>query len=126
MNKMIFSAVLLLSLIAQAYASDWVKIGYGDDFTTFGDVASRTSDMAWFETRYTKPQRLPNSKFYMSEKQLFEFSCSKKTYRVLTVVWYSKSGAKVDYDASVNPVEYIIPDTRGEVMYDFVCSHSPR
>lgn len=126
MKKKIFSVVLVLGYISQAVASDWVKIGYGDDFATFGDVSSRTRDRAWFETRYTKPQKLSNGKFYMSEKQLFEFSCNDKSYRTLTMVWYSRLGMQVDSDTLSHTREYIIPDTRGEVMYDFVCFHSPR
>ncbi len=129
MNKHFFSALLVMSFAIQANAADWVPINFSNDSITYGDVGSRTDRRAWFEMQYVKPQKTFDNKFYMSAKWLVEMNCNDSSIRFLTATYYSKSGNPVSsytipaYDTKYS---YVVPDSRGEDMYNFVCSHFPR
>lgn len=127
MKKMLCLAVFALGLATPAVAADWVLVGYNNNATEFGDADSRTGNSAWFETRYAKPQKHGNGKFYNTDKALLEMDCSGKRFRVLTVTWYSKS---VNSIGSATPSyaewSYVIPGTVGEAQYEFVCNRYPR
>ena len=129
MKKMLCLAVFTLGLATPAVAADWVWVGIGNDSNaaTFGDADSRTDNRAWFETRFAKPQKIGDGKFYNTMKMLGEVDCSGKRHRVLTVTAYSKSGKFIDSDTpSYAEWDYVIPGTLGESMYKFVCNHDPR
>ena len=128
MKKMLCLAVFALGLATPVVAADWVFVSINDDnATTFGDADSRTDDRAWFEQRYAKPQKHDNGKFYNTDKGLEEIDCSGKRRRSLTVTWYSKSGNSIDtITPSYAEWRYVIPDTVGESMYEFVCNRYPR
>lgn len=128
MKKMLCLAVFALGLAMPAVAADWVLVDINnDDNITFGDADSRTDNRAWFETRYTKPKKLDDGKFYNTMKMLKEMDCSGKRLRNLTITGYSKSGNAINsYTPSYAEWSYVIPDTTGENMYKFVCNRYPR
>ncbi|OFO30076.1 hypothetical protein HMPREF3052_02825 [Neisseria sp. HMSC056A03] len=129
MKKMLCLAVFALGLAMPAVAADWVlvSIDSNDAFAIFGDADSRTDDRAWFETRYTKPKKTGDGKFYNTTKRLEEMDCSGKRSRILTITLYSKSGNSIGSEtASYAEWSYVIPGTVGESMYKFVCNGYPR
>lgn len=128
MKKMLCLAVFALGLATPAVAADWVRLGdNGGTAIFFGDADSRTGNSAWFETRYAKPQKHDNGKFYNIAKALEEIDCSGKRYRFLKMTWYSKSGKFIDSDTpSYAEWNYIVPGTVGEAQYEFVCNRYPR
>lgn len=128
MKKMLCLAVFALGLATPAVAADWVWVDIdNDNNTTFGDADSRTGNRAWFETRFTKPQKTGDGKFYNTTKTLEEIDCSGKRRRILTITWYSKSGNSIgSYTPSYVEWRYVIPGTVGESVYKFVCNHYPR
>ena len=129
MKKVLCLAVFALGLATSAVAADWVWLSNNSNntITIFGDADSRTNNSAWFETRFAKPQKYGNGKFYNTAKSLAEMDCSGKRRRVLTMTWYSKSRNLIDsYTPSYAEWRYVIPDTVGERMYKFVCNHDPR
>lgn len=129
MKKMIFSAILMLGFATQAGAANWVLIDGNSDMKVYADVDSRTHNRAWFEYRFTRPQKLPNGRYYINLRALAEFSCNAKTIRMLTNTSYTKTYAVVE---SVTPPsyqikdEYVIPGSIGESSYNFVCSNYPQ
>ncbi|EOC14840.1 TPA: surface-adhesin E family protein [Neisseria meningitidis] len=128
MKKMLCLAVFALGLATPAVAADWVQVGIdSDNNTTFGDADSRTDNSAWFETRFAKPQKYGNGKFFNTAKTLEEMDCSGKRFRILTATWYSKSGNSIaSYTPSYAEWNYVIPGTLGEAQYKFVCNGYPR
>ena len=128
MKKMLCLAVFALGLATPAVAADWVRLGdNGGTFIFFGDADSRTDNSAWFETRFVKPQKHGNGKFFNTAKTLEEMDCSGKRYRFLKMIWYSKSGNSIGSDTpSYAKWDYVIPGTAGENEYKFVCNHDPR
>jgi len=128
MKKMLCLAVFALGLATPAVAADWVFVSINDDnATTFGDADSRTDDRAWFERRYAKPKKIGDGEFYNTMKMLEEMDCRGKRSRTLTATWYSKSGNSIDtITPSYAEWRYVIPDTVGESMYEFVCNRYPR
>ena len=129
MNKYFLLTILVMSFAIQANAADWVPVNFSNDGITYGDVDSRTDRRAWFKIEYSKPQKTFDNKFYMSTKLLVEMNCNDSSIRFLTETNYSKSGNPVSsyttpaYDRKYS---YVVPDSIGEVMYNFVCSHFPR
>lgn len=128
MKKMLCLAVFALGLATPAVAADWVLVDFdNDNNTTFGDADSRTDDRAWFEIRYAKPKNFGDGKFFNTIRVLEEMDCSGKRRRTLTVTWYSKSGNSIgSYTPSYAEWHYVIPGTRGEAHYKFVCNRYPR
>lgn len=129
MKKMLCLAVFALGLATPAVAADWVWLGNDSNNTNtiFGDADSRTGNSAWFETRYTKPQRYGNGEFFNTVKSLEEMDCSGKRHRLLTLTWYSKSGNFIgSYTPSYAEWSYVIPGTLGESTYKFICNGYPR
>lgn len=128
MKKMLCLAVFALGLATPAVAADWVQVGIdSDNNTTFGDADSRTDNRAWFETRFAKPQKIGNGKFFNTVRALQEMDCSGKRRRILTITWYSKSGNSIGSNTrSYAEWHYVIPGTLGERMYEFVCNRYPR
>ena len=129
MKKILCLAVFALGLATPAVAADWVlvSIDSNEAYAIFGDADSRTDDRAWFEVRYAKPQKVGDGKFYNTMKMLEEVDCSGKRDRLLTVTAYSKSGNLISsYTPSYAKWDYVIPGTRGESMYKFVCNRYPR
>ncbi|HHX2515919.1 TPA: surface-adhesin E family protein [Neisseria subflava] len=129
MKKMLCLAVFALGLATPAVAADWVlvSIDSNEAYVIFGDADSRTDNRAWFETRYTKPKKIGDGKFYNTTKTLREMDCSGKRDRLLTVTAYSKSGNPIGSDTrSYAEWDYVIPGTVGESMYKFVCNRYPR
>ncbi len=129
MKKMLCLAVFALGLATPAVAEDWVWLGISNDNTAtlFGDADSRTDDRAWFETRFAEPQNFGDGKFFNTIRALEEMDCSGKRRRTLTVTWYSKSGNSIgSYTPSYAGWRYVIPGTRGEDHYKFVCNRYPR
>lgn len=128
MKKMLCLAVFALGLATPAVAADWVLVDFdNDNNTTFGDADSRTDDRAWFEIRYAKPKNFGDGKFFNTIRVLEEMDCSGKRRRTLTVTWYSKSGNSIgSYTPSYAEWRYVIPGTRGEAHYKFVCNRYPR
>ncbi|HFC6353502.1 MULTISPECIES: surface-adhesin E family protein [Neisseria] len=128
MKKMLCLAVFALGLATPAVAADWVWLGIdSDNNTTFGDADSRTDNRAWFETRFAKPQKIGNGKFFNTVRALQEMDCSGKRRRILTITWYSKSGNPIGSNTrSYAEWNYVIPGTLGERMYEFVCNRYPR
>lgn len=128
MKKMLCLAVFALGLATPAVAADWVRLGDGGGtIIFFGDADSRTNNRAWFETRFAKPQKYSNGKFYNTAKSLAEMDCRGKRFRLLTVTWYSKSGNSIgSATPSYDDWSYVIPGTVGEDMYKFVCDRYPR
>lgn len=83
MKKMLCLAVFALGLATPAVAADWVQVGIdSDNNTTFGDADSRTDNRAWFETRFAKPQKIGNGKFFNTVRALQEMDCSGKRRRI--------------------------------------------
>ena len=129
MKKMLCLAVFALGLATPAVAADWVlvSIDSNEAYAIFGDADSRTDNRAWFETRYAKPKKIGDGKFYNTTKTLREMDCSGKRDRLLTVTAYSKSGNPIGSDTrSYAEWDYVIPGTVGESMYKFVCNRYPR
>lgn len=128
MKKMLCLAVFALGLATPAVAADWVRLGdNGGTIIFFGDADSRTDNRAWFETRFAKPQKHVNGKFFNTSRILEEMDCSGKRRRLLTVTAYSKSGNPIaSYTPSYAEWSYVIPGTVGENIYKFVCNHDPR
>ena len=128
MKKMLCLAVFALGLATPAVAEDWVLLGINSNNTTiFGDADSRTDNSAWFETRFAKPQKHVNGKFYNIFRMLNEMDCSGQRYRILTATVYSKSGNSIGSETpSYAEWDYVIPGTVGESMYKFVCNRYPR
>lgn len=129
MKKMLCLAVFALGLATPAVAADWVlvSIDSNEAYVIFGDADSRTDNRAWFETRYTKPKKIGDGKFYNTTKTLREMDCSGQRHRTLTATVYSKSGNPIDSNTpSYAEWRYVIPGTGEEGMYKFVCNHDPR
>ena len=129
MKKMLCLAVFALGLATPAVGADWVlvSIDSNEAYAIFGDADSRTDNRAWFETRYAKPKKIGDGKFYNTTKTLREMDCSGKRDRLLTVTAYSKSGNPIGSDTrSYAEWDYVIPGTVGESMYKFVCNRYPR
>ncbi len=127
MKKMLCLAVFALGLATPAVAADWVLVDGNEAFTITGDADSRTDDRAWFETRFAKPQKIGNGKFFNTVRALQEMDCSGKRRRILTITWYSKSGNPIGSNTrSYAEWNYVIPGTLGERMYEFVCNRYPR
>ena len=128
MKKMLCLAVFALGLATPAVVADWVLVSIdSDNNTTFGDADSRTDNRAWFETRYAKPKKIGDGKFFNRIKGLAEMDCRGKRSRTLTATAYSKSGNSIGSDTpSYAKWEYVIPGTTGENEYKFVCNHEPR
>lgn len=127
MKKVLCLAVFALGLAMPAVAADWVLVDINNDKVMFGDADSRTDNRAWFETRFAKPQKYGNGKFYDKAKMLEEMDCSGKRHRILTATVYSKSGKSIGSEtASYAEWSYVIPGTVGESMYKFVCNGYPR
>ncbi|HEZ0794119.1 TPA: hypothetical protein WI034_001885 [Neisseria meningitidis] len=125
MKKMLCLAVFALGLATPAVAADWVLVD--SNTATFGDADSRTDNSAWFETRFAKPQKIGNGKFFNTVRALQEMDCSGKRRRILTITWYSKSGNSIaSYTPSYAEWNYVIPGTLGEAQYKFVCNGYPR
>lgn len=125
MKKMLCLAVFALGLATPAVAVDWVLVD--SNTATFGDADSRTDNSAWFETRFAKPQKIGNGKFFNTVRALQEMDCSGKRRRILTITWYSKSGNSIaSYTPSYAEWNYVIPGTLGEAQYKFVCNGYPR
>lgn len=125
MKKMLCLAVFALGLATPAVAADWVLVD--SNTATFGDADSRTDNSAWFETRFAKPQKIGNGKFFNTVRALQEMDCSGKRRRILTITWYSKSGNSIGSNTrSYAEWHYVIPGTLGERMYEFVCNRYPR
>ena len=127
MKKMLCLAVFALGLATPAVAADWVLVSINNDAVILGDADSRTDNSAWFETRFAKPQKYGNEKFFNTAKVLEEMDCSGKRHRFLTMTWYSKSGNSIGSDTpSYAEWHYVIPGTLGENAYKFVCNGYPR
>ena len=130
MKKILCLAVFALGLTAPAAVADLVLVGISSSdntAATFGDADSRTDNRAWFEILFVKPQKYGNGKFYNINKMLVEMDCSGGRRRVLTATMYSESGNYIgSYTPSYAEWEYVIPGTRGESMYKFVCNRYPR
>lgn len=129
MKKMLCLAVFALGLATPAVAEDWVLVSINSnwDYIIFGDADSRTDNRAWFETRFAKPQKHVNGKFFNTYKMLQEMDCSGKRFRILAATMYSKSGKSIDSASrSYAEWDYVIPGTVGESMYKFVCNRYPR
>mgnify|MGYP000873357973 CR=1 FL=1 len=131
MKKMLCLAVFALGLATPAVAEDWVWVDIdnsnGDPYVIFGDADSRTDNSAWFEARFTKPQKSGNGKFYNIVKILGEVDCRGKRSRLVTAMAYSKSGKFIDSDTpSYAKWNYVIPGTSEESAYKFVCNRYPR
>lgn len=129
MKKMLCLAVFALGLATPAVAADWVLVSIDskEAYTIIGDADSRTDDRAWFETRFIKPQKIGDGKFYNTTKSLEEMDCSGGRRRILSITAYSKSGKSIVSDTSPYAEwSYVIPDTIGENLYKFVCNRYPR
>lgn len=129
MKKVLCLAVFALGLAMPAVAADWVlvSIDSNEAYTIMGDADSRTDDRAWFEIRFTKPQKSSSGKFYNTIKELEEIDCSGGRRRILTITAYSKSGNSiVSYTPPYAEWKYVIPGTVGESAYKFVCNRYPR
>ena len=127
MKKMLCLAVFALGLATPAVAEDWVRVSIDSNYTIIGDADSRTDNRAWFETRYAKPQKYGDGKFFNTTKSLEEMDCSGKRRRILTITAYSTSGNPIGSETpSYAKWEYVIPGTLGESMYKFVCNRYPR
>ena len=129
MKKMLCLAVFALGLATPAVAADWVLLGINNDntYTIFGDADSRTDDRAWFETRFAKPQKIGDGKFFNTIRALEEMDCSGKRRRTLTGTLYSKSGNSIGSETpSYAEWRYVVPGTLGEAQYKFVCNRYPR
>ena len=128
MKKVLCLAVFALGLATPAVAADWVRVDNdSNNDVTFGDADSRTSNRAWFETRFAKPQKHVNGKFYNIFRMLNEMDCSGQRYRILTATVYSKSGNSIGSETpSYAEWDYVIPGTVGESMYKCVCNRYPR
>ena len=116
MKKMLCLAVFALGLAMPAVAADWVWVEIdSDNNTTFGDADSRTDNRAWFETRYAKPKKIGDGKFYNTTKTLREINIPSCCHRALTATRYSKSGKSIDSETrSYAEWDYVIPGTAGE------------
>ena len=127
MKKMLCLAVFALGLATSAVAADWVWLSNNNTITILGDADSRTGNRAWFETRFAKPQKYVNGKFYNINRPLVEMDCSGKRFRFLAVTLYSKSGNSIGSETpSYAKWNYVAPGTAGEDMYKFVCNRYPR
>ena len=127
MKKILCLAVFALGLATPAVAADWVLVSIDSDITIFGDADSRTDNRVWFETRFAKPQKIGDGKFFNTIRSLEEMDCSGKRRRTLTATMYSKSGNSIGSETpSYAEWHYVIPGTRGEAQYKFVCNGYPR
>lgn len=129
MKKMIFSAILMLGFTTQISAANWLPIGGNSEMVVYADVDSRTQDRAWFEYRFTRPQKFLGGRYFINLRHLSEFSCNAKTTRMLTVIWYTKTYAVVEsYTPPHHKIkdQYVVPSTITDDMYQFVCSHYPQ
>lgn len=129
MKKMIFSAILMLGFATQVDAENWVLIGGNSEMAVYADVDNRTYNRAWFEQRYTRPQKLYDGRYFMNFRHLSEFSCNAKTSRMLTFIWYTKTYHTLEsYTPPSYQIkdQYVVPGSVGESMYDFVCSNYPQ
>ena len=128
MKKMLCLAVFALGLATPAVAADWVWVDIdNDNNTTFGDADSRTDNRAWFETRFAKPRKYGDGKFFNTIKGLAEMDCRGKRRRILVATMYSKSGNPIGSETpSYAEWHYVVPGTVGEGTYKFVCNRYPR
>jgi hypothetical protein len=118
----VFLSVIAAAFIANpAQAAEWVRSGWNADQTSYVDVSSFRRDgnvvRAWEKAIYSAT----NNRNWREARTLSEFDCSSKQTRILTITVYFKDG-KVETESAGTDWRYVVPDTVGDSILDFVCA----
>lgn len=119
------AATALIMAATPAFAVDWVYVTTGEngsDFYYDADTIQRSGNRV---TVWEKEDASRNKTVkYREQKTQSQFSCSDRTYRLLSFVTYYPDGKRNSYslDTYEQTVEAIPPDTIGETRLEAVCS----
>lgn len=122
--KLIVATALVLAA-TPAFAVDWVYVSSDSTGTIYyydADTILRSGSQV---TVWEKEDASRNKTVkYREQKIQSQFSCSDRTYRLLSFVTYYPDGKKISYslDTYEQKVEAIPPDTIGETRLEAVCS----
>lgn len=122
MRNFSFLAVLIASSIstqAIAITDDWALVPAGSSSRTYVERSSIREapngfKRAWFKTAYDDDSQ------YIEQKSYFEYDCTERRSRYLSIVTYLKNGENFTTDKLGN-WRYITPDTTGELVFEYVC-----
>ena len=123
--KFIVAAAALIMAATPAFAVDWVYVTTGEngsDFYYDADTIQRSGNQV---TVWEKEDASRNKTVkYREQKIQGNFSCSSRTYRLLSFVAYYPDGKQnsSSLDTYEQKVEPIPPDTIGETRLEAVCS----
>lgn len=123
--KKLIVMLCVLGLSNQVMAENWIVLGKDDNSTFYGDLDSRINNRAWFKEVYNKPKKFANLSNIKESLTHFDVDCSTQKLKLLSSVQYNKSGKVISsYNAPSyeSDSRYIVPGTRGEIAYHFVCS----
>ena len=122
--KLIVAAALIMAA-TPAFAVDWVYVSADSNGTIYyydADTIRRSGSQV---TVWEKEDASRNKTVkYREQKIQSQFSCSDRTYRLLSFVTYYPDGKRNSYslDTYEQKVEAIPPDTIGEARLEAVCS----
>jgi hypothetical protein len=122
--KLIVATALVLAA-TPAFAVDWVYVSSDSTGTIYyydADTIRRSGSQV---TVWEKEDASRNKTVkYREQKIQSQFSCSDRTYRLLSFVTYYPDGKKISYslDTYEQKVEVIPPDTIGETRLEAACS----
>ncbi len=119
------AAIALVMAVTPAFAANWVYVTTdvnGSDYYYDADTILRYGNRV---TVWEKEDASRNKTVkYREQKIQSQFSCSDRTYRLLSFVAYYPDGKRNSYslDTYEQKVEAIPPDTIGETRLEAVCS----
>ena len=123
--NMLVAATALVMAAAPAFAVDWVYVTTGENDSDFYYDAGTIQRSGNRVTVWEKEDASRNKTVkYREQKIQSQFSCSDRTYRLLSFVTYYPDGKRNSYslDTYEQKVEAIPPDTIGETRLEAVCS----
>lgn len=133
MKKIIL--LFFLTFCVNAYASNWQFVTASDNQEIYVDLDSIATvgkyKRAWSIFNYSVSAQAPGTHFdFISDRSLFFFDCAKKRYGRTTQILYSKPNGTgeslLTYSGTISEIKFekAVPDTIGEIFFDYVCTYS--
>lgn len=122
MRTTMIAALMLLTATPAVAETDWVAVSQSDDsaFTTYIDVSSIniTGSIRRF---WERRDYVNNPKGWKQAKVLKEANCASGQSRKLQFTIYFANGTNAGGAAPDQSWEYVVPDTVGGTVQDYVC-----
>ena len=120
--------MILLALVSNSAAADWVKVSENETTTTYADPAtiSKAGNMVkmWRLIDFRKAVSIASDKPFMSSKGQDEYDCKEEQTRILALSFHSENmggGEMVHSEANPSKWEPVHARSIGETLWKFGC-----